>query len=50
MAKFDRLVIYGEQQPESDVSAIARVIIMLARLRLRRSAQQQQTTDKEAAA
>lgn len=49
MTKFDRLVIYGEQQSEPDVSAIARVIIMLARLRLRRAAQQQ-ITDKEAAA
>lgn len=37
MAKFDRLVITGGQRADIDVSAVARVIIMVARRWLRRS-------------
>lgn len=37
MAKYDRLVISGEQQADIDAGAMARVVIMLARRWLRRS-------------
>lgn len=48
MAKFDRLVISGEQQPNIDASIIARVIIMLARLRLRKVSKERASTNEGA--
>lgn len=50
MAKFDRLVIFGDQLKEIDVDAMARVVILLARRRLRRIAgEAEQATNGEAA-
>ena len=50
MAKYDRLVISGEQLKEIDAGAIARVIIMLARRLLRNSGKEsQQETSEEGA-
>lgn len=48
MAKFDRLVITGDQRDAIDVHNMARVIIRLARLRLRRASETgKQTADKK---
>jgi hypothetical protein len=45
MAKFDRLIVLGEQQAEIDANAVARVVIMLARRWLRRSTGETQQAD-----
>jgi hypothetical protein len=49
MAKYDRLVISGEQQQDISASALARVVIMLARRWLHRSTGDVQQTDNEEA-
>jgi hypothetical protein len=48
MAKFDRLVITGEQREKIDMHALARVILRLARLRLCQAEAQQDKSGKAA--
>jgi len=47
MPKYDRLVISGKQREHIDASALARVILLLARRWLRRSMSEEQQAKGE---